>query len=289
MLRFSFLFVFLQSGRLLQAFLLKIVNIHLNNNIMRKILTLLLFMASMAAVMAQYRTINVYIPGPGEHRGGFSLTPAYGESTVRGTIDRKPAGTLSNQMGIGFEAFIGHETEHGRMIEWSSLFSIGIRYQSYSGVLTDTLNQTHDVSLNAPSMHIKFNEAMIIPVTDELHLGIGIEFLLGGGASGKARIDGEKYTAIGKESLIGSIFSDMGICLGATLEARYFFADNMYVAARLGYTPLNIDISASLDDDKYTLNSAGVLNLSQSKHESYFKHYSCAQPFNMALQFGFRW
>lgn len=96
---FTSIFVFIcifAVRKFLQAFLLKSVNIHLNNNIMRKILTLLLFMASMAAVMAQYRTINVYIPGPGEHRGGFSLTPAYGESTVRGTIDRKPAGTLSN-------------------------------------------------------------------------------------------------------------------------------------------------------------------------------------------------
>lgn len=253
---------------------------------MKKICTILFFLTSMLVVMAQMRTVYIYHPGTGEHRGGFSVTPTFGKSFIECGFDNEGTqiASLSNLMGIGIEGFWGYDTEHGNAVEWSSLSSLGLRYQSFGGSVVDALNVAHDVRVAAPMAYFKVTEALLIPINSQLHLGVGIDAMLSYSFTGGVRVDGQKYAKSPAENFL----TGFGFTLGAMVEAKYFITDQMYVGTRLGYMFYTFDLRNLLDDESLS-SIAGVVGLNQNGNTASSIHLAEIQPFNLSLQLGFRW
>lgn len=257
---------------------------------MKKILTILFFLTSMLVVMAQMQTVYIYHPGTGEHRGGFSVTPTLGKSFIASSFDNQGTqiASLSNLMGIGIEGFWGYDTEHGNAVEWSSISSLGLRYQSFSGSVVDALNVAHDVRAAAPMAYVKVTDAMLIPINSQFRLGVGIEAMLSYSFAGGVRVDGEKYAKPSDPSdVITSVLTRLGITLGAMAEAKYFLTDEMYVGTRLGYMFYTFDLRFLEDESQSSI--AGALSLSPKDNTAELFHFAEIQPFYLSLQLGFRW
>lgn len=275
---------------------------------MKKIFTLLLCLAAFSAVMAQTRTVYVYIPGDGEHRGGFSISPSFGSRLFAAQFSNgmsdavniyegrrvAPRADLSNNLGFAIEGYWGYDTEHGNAVEWSQIHTIGFRYQAFKGSVTDTFGRPHDVAVSAPSVYFRETPSLIIPLNDQFHLGIGIDVMLDFGLNSGVRVDGDKYAWKEKPSFLENLFT-LGVDFGGVLSAEYFVSDEFYVGARFSYNFYSFNIQNLMQDadndgsTRVTDDYIGAVSLDQGAQQMKVVRFSTVLPFQLGLQVGFRW
>ena len=197
---------------------------------------------------AQFR--EVYVAGEGERQIGFNVGTSYGYHqwlAFRPQAPQGSAATIScsadsmvrNNLGYQVGFFQGHETQHGRFLEWGHYFEAYYSVNPFHSKVAFTLNgqeQNVDVSYLLQRVMVHGMFFLSHRINDEFSVSVGLGLYVAPSFNSKLKLNGVEQTIADRdkgETLIENILTSFGVDLNAGM--KYWFSDSWFAGARLQY------------------------------------------------------
>ena len=215
---------------------------------MKKIILILLMVAAGWSAAAQFR--EVYVAGEGERQIGFNVGTSYGYHQWLAFRPQAPQGSsatiscsadsmVRNNLGYQVGFFWGHETQHGRFLEWGHYFEAYYSVNPFHSKVAFTLNgqeQNVDVSYLLQRVMVHGMGFLSHRINDEFSVSVGLGLYVAPSFNSKLKLNGVEQTIADRdkgETMIENILTSFGVDLNAGM--KYWFSDTWFAGARLQY------------------------------------------------------
>lgn len=246
---------------------------------MKKIILILTMVAAGWSAAAQFR--EVYVAGEGERQIGFNVGTSYGYHqwlAFRPQAPQGSAATIScsadsmvrNNLGYQVGFFHGHETQHGRFLEWGHYFEAYYSVNPFHSKVAFTLNgqeQNVDVSYLLQRVMVHAMGFLSHRINDDFSVSIGLGLYVAPAFNSKLKVNGVEQTIADSdkgETLIENILTSFGVDLNAGM--KYWFSDSWFAGVRLQYNITSLGLLKSFGklelkegEDYHTLPIGSVL------------------------------
>ena len=234
---------------------------------MKKIILILLMVAAGWSAAAQFR--EVLLLREGERQIGFNVGTSYGyhqwlafrpqaPGGSTATISRTADSMVRNNLGYQVGFFWGHETQHGRFLEWGHYFEAYYSVNPFHSKVAFTLNgqeQNVDVSYLLQRVMVHAMGFLTHRINDEFSVSAGLGLYVAPSFNSKLKLNGVEQTIVDRdkgETLIGNILTSFGVDLNVGM--KYWFSDTWFAGARLQYNITSVGLlklfgKLELEDD----------------------------------------
>lgn len=146
---------------------------------------------------------------------------------------------VRNNLGYQVGFFWGHETQHGRFLEWGHYFEAYYSVNPFHSEVAFTLNgqeQNVDVSYLLQRVMVHGMGFLSHRINDEFSVSVGLGLYVAPSFNSKLKLNGVEQTIADRdkgETMIENILTSFGVDLNAGM--KYWFSDTWFAGARLQY------------------------------------------------------
>lgn len=264
---------------------------------MKKLIITMALMA-MAGIASAQNVRYIYIPGDGEHRLGLVLGPSFGQKEMSMSDTRNSSSstaTINSSLGFDIGIRWGYETEWGRTIEWGNHTALMYSMVPFSGEYTVNGGANHEISYLGQAAHLYESPNMVISLSDQLKLTLGIGLDIRFAIPGKTKVDGQTLERVKSSDNGDLLVSILNISAGfdGNVGCKYFITDEMYVGGRLQYNFYSysfMDMENDFDGGEAKPESyAGMMAVDMANKQSAAIYVPKPMPVQLMFEVGYRW